>query len=131
MNRIIKVLRLSVTAGVLLATLMTVADAQPEWQIHAKWCTTDPGSSGRVYWATCRSQNPYNAAIACQNDSRNPRAADLIRSVGPDTVNAYLAGLGAACRQCIAQGQACNSDRDHCCSSGSCVGGNTGQVCAP
>jgi hypothetical protein len=72
-----------VLAGVIPATAQ-----EPEWQTHAKWCTTDGGSSGAAYRSTCRSYDQFDSVIACQ--AHNPGAIQKIREAGRSTVNAYM-----------------------------------------
>jgi hypothetical protein len=76
------------TGGLIAVALAT---NQPEWQVHALWCTTDDGSSGRLYRRTCHTQDQFDSVIACQRHSRNDRAVQLIIAAGRPTVNAFMA----------------------------------------
>jgi hypothetical protein len=61
-----------------------------EWQIHAKWCTTDRGSSHGAYINTCRTYDQFDSVIACQQDAGNGRAVQLIQAAGRSTVNTFM-----------------------------------------
>lgn len=72
----------------LLFGLEVVVAQEPEWQIHCKWCTTDGGSSGGAYRATCRNYDQFDSVLACQ--AHNPGAQTAIRNAGRSAVNAFM-----------------------------------------
>jgi hypothetical protein len=77
-------------ALVLTAVIPATLAAEPDWQIHGKWCTTDKGSSGTRYLQTCPNHDQFDSVIACQQDARNGGAVQAIRDAGRDAVNAFM-----------------------------------------
>jgi hypothetical protein len=71
-------------------TTPAAAPSSDEWKKHARWCATDPQSSGAAYLSACRTGDQFNAVIACQTNAHNGRAVSLIRQAGPSAVNAYM-----------------------------------------
>ena len=62
---------------------------QPDWQIHARWCTTDPGSSGQVYRAgIAAGAEPFDAVLACQR--HNGGAQQAVSAAGRAAVNNFM-----------------------------------------
>lgn len=66
---------------------------EPEWQTHAKWCTTDKGNAHGAYIATCTQANhdQFDAVIACQAHGGKPAEAQkAIRDAGRAAVNTFM-----------------------------------------
>jgi hypothetical protein len=42
---------------------------EPDWQMHAKWCVNDRGSSHSVYLSSCKRKDQFESVIDCQNDA--------------------------------------------------------------
>jgi hypothetical protein len=62
---------------------------EPEWQTHAKWCTTDRGSSHAAYLNACQNgKDQFDSVLVCQGHSGG--AQNAIRSAGRQTVNAFM-----------------------------------------
>src|SRR5207249_3733780 len=51
---------------VALLGVTTAAAADPDWQIHSKWCTIDRGSSGSEYLRLCKEYDQFDSVIGCQ-----------------------------------------------------------------
>lgn len=70
----------------------TAPPPQPnlEWQTHARWCISDPGSSGHAYLHTCDHADQFDSAIACQQDSKNAKAVSLIQQAGRAAVDSFM-----------------------------------------
>lgn len=76
--------------------LVTGVAAEPEWQRHARWCTTDRGSSYRAYMNACTQVDQFHSVISCQQDAGNARAVSLIQQAGPEAVNAFMQNIKPA-----------------------------------
>lgn len=67
----------------------TVMNLEEEWQIHAKWCTTDRGSSHAAYINACtHGKDQFDSVLACQ--AHNGGAQNAIRNAGRAAVNAFM-----------------------------------------
>jgi len=84
----------------LLAT-PTVSHAEPDWQIHGRWCTTDRGSSGANYFNVCQHSDQYDSVMACQSHNGGAQAA--VAAAGRAAVNAFMEGIKpASCKSSAA-----------------------------
>ena len=62
---------------------------QPLWQVAARWCTTDPGSSGKGYYtARANGSDAYDSVLYCQG--HNGGAQQAVRNAGRSAVNTFL-----------------------------------------
>ena len=81
--------RLSLAVIVVLLSIHAAASAEPDWQIHAKWCTTDQGSSGRDYRNDCaQGVDQFESILSCQK--HNPGAQAAIRAAGREQVDSFM-----------------------------------------
>jgi len=87
MRRIVTICGIGLLTTMIFGLLVVKAQ-EPEWQIHAKWCTTDRGSSYGAYMATCRSYDQFDSVLACQ--AHNGGALATIRNAGREAVNKFM-----------------------------------------
>ena len=75
-----------------LAIFSSAAAAQsgPEWQAHARWCTTDRGTANATYLDVCRSEDQYAAIAACLRDANNDQGLRAVQNAGAAAVNAFM-----------------------------------------
>ena len=66
-----------------------VYGAEPEWQIHARWCLTDGGAGGQNYRNACTQFDQFDSILSCQQ--HNSEAQDALRRAGRRQVNAFMA----------------------------------------
>ena len=82
---------MKVTISILLGLCVTPVVYGQEWQIHARWCLSDGGSSGNAYRTTCTHSDQYDAVIACQR--HNGEATATLQAAGRPAVNSFMAPL--------------------------------------
>jgi hypothetical protein len=66
-----------------------VYGAEPEWQIHARWCLADGGAGGQNYRNACTQFDQFDSVLSCQQ--HNSEAQDALRRAGRRQVNAFMA----------------------------------------
>ena len=75
-------------------TLVAPAQQKQPWQINAEWCTTDPGSSGAIYYEDCPTHDQYDSVLACQQDAErghpNDKTSQTIVNAGRNAVDSYM-----------------------------------------
>jgi|ERR1700687_5665318 len=64
-----------------------------EWQINAKWCVDDRGSSHTEYISNCQRMDQYHSVIGCQLNAKNQKAVGQLEAAGAATVNAFMASI--------------------------------------
>lgn len=87
---VMKSVTLFVSIVVASTAWVRTVSADEVWQIHAKWCVGDGGSSGSRYRSTCAKFDQFDSVIECQKDSGNGGAVAAVQAAGRPKVNSYM-----------------------------------------